>query len=130
MLTYRWNGERWCRDDMPIWKRVARWVVWLGGWDAHGRLAFRYGFSPVSVLGHRVTYYGHWADIRTPLGILVVNWRDKHAYISRDGTPDSAHVWLHGAPGDVVRACAEADAEHERWKAGKAAARAASRPSS
>lgn len=121
MLIYRWNGERWCRDDMAIWRRVARWFVWLGGWDAHGRDAFKHGFSPVSVLGHVVTYFGHWAQAKTPWGYLVVNWRERYAFIARDGTPDGAHVWLYGAPTDVVRACDSADAEHERWRARKAA---------
>jgi hypothetical protein len=105
MVVYRWNGERWYEDDRSLWRRALRWVCWVGGLDAHGLSAFKYGLeglSPVSVLGHRVTWYGHWADIRTRWGILVVNWRDDHAYISRDGTPDRAHVWLRGAPRDVI----------------------------
>lgn len=115
MLTYKWNGENWCRDEMPALKRLARHILWLGGWEAHGWNAFKHGFTPVSVL-RRVTFYSHFADIKTPWGYLVVNWRDRHAYLSHDATPQGAHAWLYGAPPDVVRAADLTGEKYRRWK--------------
>lgn len=115
MRTFHHNGEFWYVDVKPMWTRVARWLVWCGGWEALG-LIRRGRISqpwPLSLLGHRVTFHGRWVDIRLGRSWLVIGWqrgklRDGnscwHAYISRDATPSSAHCWLHGAPPDVAQA--------------------------
>lgn len=95
MKIYKWNGEKWCVDDRSVWRRLLEFIVWRpdGTW------------SFFSVLGHSATYFGHWAQLSLGRrGWLVVNWRDKYAYVSVDGTPGSAHVWLWGAPQEVTDA--------------------------
>lgn len=111
MRTLSFNGEFWYEDRTPLLKRIARWCIWFGGWETHRNGGWpllkrlrQEMISPVSLFGHRLTYFGHWADMKLPgHGILVVNWRERYAFISRDGTPDSAHTWLYGWPRHVER---------------------------
>lgn len=95
MRIYRHNGEQWCIDDRSGWRRVSNWLLWRPNAS----------WSFFSVLGHTVTYFGHWAQLRVgDDGWLVVNWREEYAYVSRNGTPVNAHIWLWGAPSDVSTA--------------------------
>src|SRR5690349_11986919 len=72
MRTLHWNGERWYVNEMSLLKRVRRWFIWIGGWELangrgwrlrtpreQGRQIWMHP-TPVSVLGHRATFYGHW----------------------------------------------------------------------
>ncbi len=105
MRTLKFNGEYWYEDYTPIWSRIATWVVWVGGSRRHP--------TPVSLLGHRVTFYEWGANVRLPGGdLLVVSWcgvdprhwwrtKPVSVYISRDGTPASAHTWLIGDPPEL-----------------------------
>jgi hypothetical protein len=107
MKTIRFNGEFWYEDTRSLAKRVAEWIVWVGGWSTFRK--FSLGFrlrhlTPVSIVGHRTTFYGHWFDVKTPEGVLVVNLRERYAFISRDGTPGRAHLWLYGAPREIREA--------------------------
>jgi hypothetical protein len=111
----RWNGERWWTDDRPVWKRVLGWLVWIGGWHAHrqGNWTLRERLSgemlaPVSLLGHRVTYFSWGIQCRMKGGYWVAVWRlGKRIYWSPDGTPSNATVWLYGSPPELVQAGAE-----------------------
>jgi len=121
MKTYVFNGERWHLDDRPMWCRMRRWLFCAGLRELkNGRLASEGELTPFSVLGHRATFFGHWFQVRTPAGWLVVRFsRDpagnivrrgllgfpeiEHAYISVNGTPQNAHTWLVGCPVDIVR---------------------------
>jgi hypothetical protein len=107
MRTLHWNGERWYVNQQSAWKRVRRWFVWVGGWErANGEgWQFRTPYlgrhlwhspTPVSVFGHRATFYGHWLQVRVSSGWLVVNFRERYAFISANGTPNQAHCWLWG----------------------------------
>lgn len=106
MRTLHWNGERWYVNERSILSRVRKWFVWFGGWErANGRWEFRLrhvGRSlwlspcPLSILGHRVTFYGHWMQMRWFGAWLVIDWRERHAYLSTNGTPNQAHCWLWG----------------------------------
>jgi len=110
MKTLRWNGERWYVDTRSLWKRVRQWVIWVGGWERANGAGWQFTAgrsggrtvwmtpTPVSLFGHRITLFGHWFDLDVPSGRLVVNLRQRHAYISRDGTPNRAHHWLWGTP--------------------------------
>ena len=112
MKTLRWNGERWYVDSRSLWKRVRQWVIWIGGWERANGAGWQFsikhpyrrvgriwmGPTPVSLLGHRVTFFSHWFDFRIRSGVVVVNFRERHAYVSRDGTPNRAHHWLWGVP--------------------------------
>jgi hypothetical protein len=111
MRWYKHNGEHWYADDRSLWKRLRQWVVWFGGWERPngGGWSFRGGPTPVSLFGHRLTLHGHWFDVRTPAGYLVVDVRERTAYVSPNGTPRHAHTWIRGAPHDVVAA---AEARH------------------
>lgn len=113
------NGERWYLDDRPVWCRIRRWLVCVGLRELkNGRLSADGELTPFSILGHRATFFGHWFQVRTPLGWLVVGLkRDEngrlirriglpeidHAYISVNGTPQNAHTWLLGAPSHIVK---------------------------
>jgi hypothetical protein len=112
MRVYKHNGEHWYADDRSLWKRLRQWVIWLGGWELANGGGWRLRTSggkvadpfPVSVLGHRLTVYGHWLSAVTPRGYVVVNVRERHAYVSTNGTPRGAHTWIWGAPHEVRKA--------------------------
>lgn len=110
MITLKWNGEYWYEDRTPLLSRIATWLIWIGGTQTSP--------TPISVFGHRVTFYGWGANVRFPSGdLLVISWcgldpkrwwRSKPAsvYVSPNGTPDRAHTWLVGAPREVREAAA------------------------
>lgn len=105
MRTWRHNGERWHESTEPTWRRVLRWLVWLGGWESTRQLPLRLrlkNVTPVSLLGHRVTWYGWGGQIRTPEGWLVWERRSGQVFVSKDGTPSGAHLWLRNPPREVL----------------------------
>lgn len=124
-MGYRWNGEYWYEDE-GLARRAVKWVAWFGGWEAHspkrpwvgmaGRtwtLRERLGMlTPVSLFGHRITFYGWGWQVRLRGGSLVFSKQEGSVYFSPDGTPSSATIWFKGAPREV-RAAAEAHAEEQ-----------------
>jgi hypothetical protein len=93
--------------------RAFRWVVWFGGWERPHLMRWREGGprfqfrnqhgwrspNPVSILGHTATCYGWGLTIRPPWvrNTLTFHWRrQRYAYLSPDGTPSSATLWLFG----------------------------------
>jgi hypothetical protein len=117
MTTLRFNGEYWYEDERPTWKRIQERIAWIGGWQTHGpksrfpvslrqRLSWEL-LTPIALFGHRIVLYRHWFDVRTPYGTLVVNLRERYAFISHNGTPTAAHTWLYGAPHDIREAARE-----------------------
>lgn len=115
MKTYMFNGECWYIDDRPIWARIRRWIVSIGLREMrNGRLSNEGPITPLSFLGHRLTIHGYWFNAKTPWGWLVVRF-ERHpvtnkvlpsiesVYISHNGTPGGAHVWLKGAPNELVK---------------------------
>jgi hypothetical protein len=118
MKTIKWNGEFWYVDRRSVWLRLRSWVIWVGGWEdgaAGGghrwRLHtsgsgknYRMGPTPLSLLGHRVTFLGWGLQIQLRHGYFTwvwhpYRWRGQRwgrGYISRDGTPNHAHHWLWG----------------------------------
>jgi len=122
MKTYRWNGEYWYHDKRNWLKRARQWLIWLGGWEKANGAGWRVFWSykrklkpptPVSLFGHRITWYGWGGQIRLGRGWLVYARRPsaegRRLYISKDGTPGGAFVWYIGVPADVV-----SDAETQR----------------
>lgn len=114
MKTYVYNGECWHIDDRPIWARIRRWVVNIGLRELkNGRLSNEGQLTPTSFFGHRLTIHSHWLDVKTPWGWLVVALERSptgkvlpsidHAFISHNGTPGCAHIWLKGAPPALVK---------------------------
>lgn len=109
MRTIKFNGEFWYEDCTPLLARLATWLIWVGGGSLRSP-------APVSLLGHRVTFFGWGAQLRLPGGDLLtvswpgvdpkLAWRSKPAaiYVSRDGTPQNAHIWLVGEPHEVREA--------------------------
>jgi len=105
MRTLKYNGEFWYEDTTALWARVLTWVFWMGGPSGNR--------TPISLFGHFVTFYDWGMDVRTPEGRLVVSWlglsrdirwRSKPAevYISKDGTPGRAHIWIVGASREII----------------------------
>lgn len=110
MGRWRDNGERRYYDTTPLIKRVFTWFVWLGGWthpwnDRDGKRygtyfsthypdGMRAGPTPISLLGHTITFYGWGWQVRfwlRPRLYFVWSGYRKglpiHVYISRNGTP-------------------------------------------
>lgn len=95
METYHWNGEYWYEKTDGVLRRVLRWFIWIGGGSIREP-------TPVSVLGHRMTFYsGRRWDFRTRRGYLCRD-RDGRIFWSPDGTTTRATDWYRGAPDDVV----------------------------
>ena len=92
MRLTRWNGERWYVDNRSIWRHIFEWFVWVGGHP-----------TPVSLFGHRVTFFGWGVQVQIGGGYLVRvtrgGWRGM--YWSPDGTPTHATVWFSHAPQEV-----------------------------
>lgn len=120
MLTYRWNGEYWYADRRSLWKRVRQWFVWVGGWEKANGAGWQFRIpyvgkpdwlwlsaAPVSVFGHRATWYGWGIDVRFGWCSFTWDWRvERCAYLSPDGTPGRAFHWLWGTPSEVRDAVA------------------------
>jgi hypothetical protein len=119
MSAHRFNGECWYEDEgLP--RRALKWVAWFGGWEAHSpkrewslrrrslRERLKPGMiTPVSLFGHRITFFGWGWQLRLRGGYLV-RGSEGRVYFSPDGTPHSATIWFKGAPEDVEKAAAEA----------------------
>lgn len=124
MRTIKHNGETWYVDRRPLAKRIRQWFVQSLGWEVPDRtrgeystrLKFRRSWGrfgigdpfPLLLFGGRVSIFSSWIDIRTPSGHLHWGFRKNpsvmygpygtgYCYISRDGTPSNAHIWLWGA---------------------------------
>lgn len=117
MKTLKHNGENWYIDTRSAFKRARQWLCWIGGWEkANGagwtipRAAIKLdgyleSLTPVSLLGHRVTFQWFGVDIRIRgRGILCWHWKQRrferagkgYAYFSRNGTPSEATRWFWG----------------------------------
>ena len=122
MRTLRHNGEHWYEDHRPFWMRILQWIVTFGGWQRYSpkqgtyRLwRFRWDHAPhrlrdpfpLSLFGHRVTFYSFGVSIRLRRTRFNWSYRRKpgymhgplgkgYAYLSRDGTPHNADHWLWG----------------------------------
>lgn len=133
MRTYQHNGDTWYADVTPLWMRVLRWVVWLGGWETvvHDRHGYRVqlrpepwrpgvdgwrglyeSVTPIALFGHRCVFQRYGCRFRTRRGYLCVSWPARGmphwcVYWSRDSTPGSATYWLAGAPSEIVRAATQ-----------------------
>jgi len=132
----KWNGEYWYRDADAMVKRARRWIVWVGGWERPVRSADPNGMvvsshvwkpclwrhhgqgvrafprnladslTPVSLFGHRVTFFGWGFQLRPShrRSIFMVSrsgvrkGKPTKVYVSPDGTPSRATLWLRGAP--------------------------------
>lgn len=97
MKTLEHNGEYWYIDDRSLWKRCRQWLIWIGGWEkANGKgwkFLIDYGHrkglmspSPISLLGHHITFFGWGWQIKIRSGYYLV-WSKSGLYISNDGTP-------------------------------------------
>lgn len=90
-------------------KRLRQWFIWFGGWETPELCQWDMGWpawklrldsgawrspTPVSILGHRATWYGWGGQARMFGGLLTVSWRPSSSsgwrlYWSPDGTPDN-----------------------------------------
>lgn len=126
MKLYRNNGERWYCDERGIIRRIARWLVWCGGWEAHRRSTFvslrqRLApdmLAPTSFFGHRITFYGWGWQARAKGGYWVCSRvprsEPKRIYWSPNGTPSEATIWWKGVPDEIISAAEEAQRELEK----------------
>ncbi len=106
MKTWKNNGEYWYCDRRSLWLRIRQWFIWVGGWEGSNGKGWTFWSrspDPVSILGHRATYYGWGIQVRLKHGYFVLTWRkgNRKAYISADGTPSGAHHWLWNPPQDI-----------------------------
>lgn len=134
MNTLHWNGEFWYEDRRPIWKRVQEWLCWIGGWGVYQHMRRLYpdhfgwrslpdAVAPISLLGHRFTWFGWGCNLRVRDGWLVYvrpkGPEGKHygprLFFSTDGTPPQATVWFKGAP-YKVRAAAARQSRMVDWR--------------
>ena len=118
MKQWRDNGECQYYDTASLLKRARKWLIWVGGWEHpwsrpaspveqrnHGANAVicgtyfstrypdgtRAGPTPISLFGHRLTFYGWGWQVRLFRSYFVWSGYRKgqpaRIYISRDGTP-------------------------------------------
>ena len=112
MKTIQFNGEYWYEEDRPVWSRVLRWVIWVGGWSTFRKWPLRERLTPdkltpISLLGHRITIQ----DWGFNVGRWNVSWKEGYEggrswriYRSANGTPWAADKWVLGAPPQVRHA--------------------------
>jgi hypothetical protein len=92
---------------------MLKWFVWAGGYIPFTRyrktkwqLPRFKDFAPLSLLGHRMTFYSWGWQLEIPQGYMVhtYNRRDESSsiYISKDATPDNAHAWLLNPPKSII----------------------------
>ena len=67
------------------------------------KATFWYDPTPISFFGHRITIQTFGIYFSLPHTYIVINWRDKKMYSSRNGTPGSAHAWFFGTPKEIVK---------------------------
>lgn len=130
MKTYHYDSGQWHANAIPLWARLLRWLVWLGGWEDinHNRDGYRVrlrprrwrpgargwrgvydSMTPIALFGHRFVFQWYGARIATRRGYWCVNWPSGDSdrwrvYYSPDSTPRSATLWLVGAPTEVRQA--------------------------
>lgn len=130
-MIYKFNGECWYLDRRSPWLRMRQWLFWIGGWELANGAGWRPLLSnpnrllgwmfmpptPISVLGHRATFYGWGLTFRYAGSWLTVTFprgdQPLRAYVSNDGTPQGAHTWIAGAPRDIVEMAERARRQHE-----------------
>lgn len=80
--------------------RLRHKLVWFGGWEKANCLGWRLKGDPfpLTILS-TLTLFGHWMQLRLPGTWLVINFRERYAYVSPDGTPQGATKWLYGRRG-------------------------------
>ena len=116
MKAYKFNGVTWYIDDRPLWSRIRRWVACVGLRELkNGGLSWEGEITPLSLFGHRITFFGHWFQAQTPWGWLIVKFARtetgrmtrhlEEVFISHNGTPGCAHTWLVGTPPAIVKHC-------------------------
>lgn len=113
---YKYNGEYWYCDNRSIFTRIRQWFIWLGGWELANGRGWRFWIPhntingtkklwmspyPISLLGHRMTFYGWGMEIKLSSGWIVWNFNRRYCFISRNGTPNDAHRWLWGCPAEI-----------------------------
>lgn len=84
--------------------RLRHHLIWFGGWEKANCLGWRFKGDPFPLtiagfMGGGLTIFGHWLNVRIPSTWLVVNFRERYAYVSPDGTPQGATRWLYGRRG-------------------------------
>lgn len=116
MRTYQNQGEGWYVDNSSLFRRVRRWIVWIGGWERASSgwrlvIVFRgrrrlVSPAPVSLAGHRFTWFGWGWQVRCGRDWLVwcypAREQPRRVYLSPNGTPSRAWKWFAGAPREVV----------------------------
>ena len=118
MKTYHWNGENWYKRDWSILHRIRCWLIWVGGWEKangagwapfikfiNGKRKLR-DITPISFFGHRITFFGWGGQIRYRGQYLVWTREDGYweIFISPNGTPSRAIMWLRGVPYPILHA--------------------------
>lgn len=122
MKTWKWNGERWYCDTRSPFKRSRQWLIWIGGWEKPNGGGWRVrlnawpggwrrflpksigdSMAPVSLFGHRVTFFGWGLQIKKRGSRILVFSRcglrkgqPTKIYLSHDGTPSRATTWYRG----------------------------------
>jgi hypothetical protein len=113
MKTVHFNGEYWYEKDLTAWQRLKKWVANKppSSW------------TPLSFFGGRVTFFGFGVDVSWGAdGWLCVHLKGTHpdsikdvigrlqrdgmkafcVFVSRNGTPWAAELWLHNPPEEVA----------------------------
>ena len=121
MKTYHWNHEenRWYMRDWNLFHHLRHWFVWVGGWEKANGAGWNFFYrgangkrrllspTPISLFGHRITFYGWGWQIRVGKRWLVASkaGHPLQVYLSPDGTPSGATSWWYGTPHEITRKC-------------------------
>jgi hypothetical protein len=136
MRTFHHNGEYWYEQTRGPLARLARWVAWFGGvetWISGRRRGrdeplfmpkisdlWREHLTPIALFGHRVTIQWFGVSFASPWGRVCIHRETRdgelRGYISRNGTPSSAHVWLFNPPAAVVRSARGVDEDYQYFR--------------
>jgi hypothetical protein len=113
MKTYHWNGEFWYVRNWSILHWLRNWIIWIGGWEKPNGTGWDFFYdvcgkrklsspTPIALFGHRLVIFGWGWNMR--IGHRWLVWTKDEVYVSPDGTPSQAILWLRGVPQDVVAA--------------------------
>lgn len=103
MRTWHFNGEQWYCDERSRWERLRQWLIWVGGWELVNGKGWRFTIpcakpgkpnhrlfmrpTPVSIFGHRFTWFDWGWDLKLP-GRWYMVWSREHGwFVSKNGVP-------------------------------------------
>lgn len=116
MITHKLTDKGWIEDRRPFFSRIRQWFIKFLPWDSCQCSKISIFFKdtvtnkkklrpifPIEIFGGWITFHRWGYRMRLSTGFLIVDWKNKQIYVSKDNSPCNARVWVAGAPDHIKR---------------------------